>query len=212
MRAGIKDVVDLSKGTEELRQALDGALGRARNLRSTGSRPAVASRRRGRLISVFSSKGGTGKSFLASNLSAALSHRWRKDVALVDLDFEMGDAFAYFRKDPASQVEELLALGERAERDSVRRLGTSFGEHLWGFGAPMDPAAPSVAGEKAGRLLGIMRGTFDYTVVDCPASYADHVLAALDLADWICLVMGLDVAGLRHVAMALDTLIQLGIP
>ena len=93
----------------------------------------------------------------------------------------MGDVFAYFRKDLASQVEELLALGERAERDSVRRLGTSFGEHLWGFGAPMDPAVPSVAGEKAGRLLGIMRGIFDYTVVDCPASYADHVLAALDL-------------------------------
>jgi len=212
MRAGAPDVVDLSKGAEELRLALAGALGWSTNLRSGGTKKTPAYRRRGVLVPVFSSKGGTGKSFLASNLSAAISHKWAKDVALVDLDFEMGDAFSYFGKDPTNQVDDLLAMGDRAEKETVQQFGTSFAGHLWGFGAPMDPAAPAVAGEKAGKLLRLMRSTFDYTIVDCPATYADHVLAAFDLADWICLLTGLDVVGLRHLSMALDTLVELGLP
>ena len=85
MRAGIRDVVDLSRGTDELRHALDESLAWARSLRTTATdwaRPLPT--RRGPIVGVFSSKGGTGKSFLASNLAAAMAAGRRSDTALLE--------------------------------------------------------------------------------------------------------------------------------
>ena len=75
MRAGIRDVVDMTQGTEELRDAVERAVAWATNLRSmSGSRHGERARRqRGHIISVFSSKGGSGKTFLTTNLAAAIA-------------------------------------------------------------------------------------------------------------------------------------------
>src|ERR671924_1687331 len=72
MRAGIRDVVDLTQGSEELRDAVERAIAWAQNLRSADVRE-LSSTERGRIISVFSSKGGTGKTFLTTNLATAIA-------------------------------------------------------------------------------------------------------------------------------------------
>ena len=76
MRAGIRDVVDMTQGTDELREAVERAV-------SLGREPALGQRRcsqadggkvrRGHVISVFSSKGGSGKTFLTTNLATAIA-------------------------------------------------------------------------------------------------------------------------------------------
>jgi len=85
-------------------------------------------------------------------------------------------------------------------------------DHLWGFGSPQDPAVEQVAGEAMGKALRAVRDTFAWTIVDASANYADHNLATFDLAHTICLVSGLDVVGIRHLAKAIDTLSQIGFP
>jgi pilus assembly protein CpaE len=214
MRSGLRDVVDLSRGTEELRQALDEALSWARSLRGASaewSRPEP--RMRAPIVAVFSSKGGTGKSFLASNLAAAMAGGRRNDTALLDLDTEMGDVFSYFGEEPRQAFSDLLALAdERSPRQRIREAGLSFMPHLWGYAAPNDPAAPAVSGESVGKLLRAMRGSFDAVVVDCPAAYSDQVLTTFELADTILLITGLDVVGLKHLSIAARTLMDLGVP
>ncbi len=155
MRAGIRDVVDMTQGTEELRDAVERAIVWAANLRSRAGdrrkRPPTSNR--GRIVSVFSSKGGTGKTFLTTNLASAISELTGQDTAVVDLDFDMGDVFTYFGREPSVGIHDLMELGEGGDHDRIRQVGVQVGDHLWAFGAPADPAAEAPGGEAIGKFL-----------------------------------------------------------
>jgi pilus assembly protein CpaE len=213
MRAGIRDVVDMTQGSEELRDAVERAIGWASNLRSVSSISQDSPQsNKGRIISVFSSKGGSGKTFLTSNLAAAIAEITGEDTAVVDLDFDMGDVFTYFGREPTTGIQELMELGEGADRGRLREVGVQLGDNLWGFGAPPDPAAEAPAGEAIGKFLRAIRGEFSQVVVDASVDYSDSALVCFDLSEVICLVTGLDVVGVKHLSKGLDTLLSIGLP
>jgi len=213
MRAGIRDVVDLTQGSEELRDAVERAIAWAANLRSAGSERAGSGHSdRGRIISVFSSKGGSGKTFLTANLGAAIAELTGQPTAVVDLDFDMGDVFTYFGRESGATLMDLMLLGEGADREQVYSVGTQLGDNLWGFGAPVDPTVESPAGEQIGKYLRALRNAFTFVVVDASVDYSDSALVCFDLSDVICLVTGLDVVGVKHLHKSLDTLLSIGIP
>jgi pilus assembly protein CpaE len=212
MRAGIRDVVDLTQGSEELRDAVERAISWAQNLRSADMREQLSPNERGRIISVFSSKGGTGKTFLTTNLASAIAEVTGQDTAVVDLDFDMGDVFTYFGTEPSSNIVDLMLLGEGGSRDEIRAQGRKLGDHLWGYGAPSDPTAETPAGEQIGKFLRAIRSAFTYVVVDASVDYSDSALVCFDLSDDICLITGLDVVGVKHLSKALDTLLAIGLP
>jgi len=212
MRAGIRDVVDLTQGSEELRDAVERAISWATNLRTARSLEELKPSQRGTIISVFSSKGGTGKTFLTVNLAAAIADLTKRDTAVVDLDVDMGDVFTYFGREPTRQIEDLIALGEGADPEHIRGAAVQLADHLWGFGATPDPAAQVPAGELVGKYLRALRGEFAYVVVDASADYTDLALACFDLSDSICLVTALDVVGVKHLSKALETLLTIGLP
>ena len=213
MRAGIRDVVDMTQGTEELRDAVERAIVWASNLRSatvvtqSGHQP-----QRGRIISVFSSKGGAGKTFLTTNLAAAIAEVTGQDTAVVDLDFDMGDVFTYYGTEPKTSIPELMELGEGAPHDQIRGMGVQMGEHVWAYGSPPDPAAEVPAGELIGKFLRGLRNDFPWVIVDASVDYSDSALVCFDLSDTICLVTSLDVVGVKHLSKALDTLLTIGLP
>jgi pilus assembly protein CpaE len=212
MRAGIRDVVDITQGSEELRDAVERAIVWAENLRRLRGDMAAKPQQRGMVISVFSSKGGTGKTFLTTNLASAIADVSGQDTAVVDLDVDMGDVFSYFGTEPSKQVMDLIGLGEGADHDSVMAHAQRFGDHLYGFGAVPDPAMQPPAGEAVGKYLRVLRANFAYVVVDASADYTDLALACFDLSDAICLVTGLDVVGVKHLSKALETLLTIGLP
>ena len=217
MRAGIRDVVDMTQGTDELRDAVERAILWASNLRSaTGLSRAEGGGgqrgTRGRIISVFSSKGGSGKTFLTSNLAAAIGATTGQDTAVVDLDVDMGDVFTYYGREPSATIHDLMELGEGADHTRVREVGVEVAPHVWAFGAPPDPAAEAPAGEAVGKFLRSIRNEFAFVVVDASVDYSDSALVCFDLSDMICLVTGLDVVGVKHLSKALDTLLTIGLP
>ena len=212
MRAGIRDVVDMTQGSEELRDAVERAITWADNLRhQRGVDPGQPSQR-GVVISVFSSKGGAGKTFLTTNLATAISQLSGRDTAVVDMDVDMGDVFSYFGLEPNKQVADLIGLGEGASTDEVFANSIQLDDHLFGFGAVPDPAMESPGGEAVGKYLRVLRNNFAFVVVDASNDYTDLALACFDLSDAICLVTGLDVVGVKHLSKALDTLISIGLP
>jgi pilus assembly protein CpaE len=212
MRAGIRDVVDMSQGSEELRDAVERAITWADNLRHQRGVDPITPSQRGVVISVFSSKGGAGKTFLTTNLATAISQLSGRDTAVVDMDVDMGDVFSYFGLEPNKQVSDLIGLGEGASRDDVFANSIQLDEHLFGFGAVPDPAMESPGGEAVGKYLRVLRNNFSFVVVDASNDYTDLALACFDLSDAICLVTGLDVVGVKHLSKALDTLLTIGVP
>jgi pilus assembly protein CpaE len=212
MRAGIRDVVDLTQGSEELRDAVERAIVWATNLRQVAQGGTESKQTRGRIISVFSSKGGTGKTFLTTNLATSIAEMTGQDTAVVDLDIDMGDVFTYFGKEPSSTIQDLMGLGEGVDAIGIRDAGVKLADHLWAYGAPPDPAAEAPAGEAIGKFLRALRSNVPFLVVDASVDYSDAALVCFDLSDAICLVTGLDVVGVKHLSKALDTLLSIGLP
>ncbi len=212
MKAGIRGVVDMTQGPDELRDAVERAIQWAANLRSVGAVIHDTPEKRGKIISVFSSKGGTGKTFLTTNLAAVMAEMTGVDTAVVDLDVDMGDVFTYFGKEPSVSIHDLMGLGEGADHETVLQMGVKVGERLWAYGAPPDPAVEAPAGEAVGKFLRTVRGNFGWVVVDASVDYTDSALVCFDLSDSICLVTGLDVVGVKHLSKALDTLLSIGLP
>ena len=215
MRAGIRDVVDMTQGTEELRDAVERAILWATNLRSVGGRAATETTlgQRGRIISVFSSKGGTGKTFLTTNLAAAIADITGQDTAVVDLDIDMGDVFTYFGREPiAAGRGPHGARRGRRPRPDPRDRACSSATTCGASARRRDPAAEPPAGEAVGKFLRTLRADFPYVVVDASVDYSDSALVCFDLSDAICLVTPLDVVGVKHLSKALDTLLTIGLP
>jgi pilus assembly protein CpaE len=212
MRAGIRDVVDLTQGAQELRDAVDRAIAWATNLRSLRGAMADNPAQRGKVISIFSSKGGTGKTMLTTNLATAIADVSGKDTAAVDLDVDMGDVFSYFGIEPKFQIQDLIDLGEGANRETILNHAHQITDNLYAFGAQPDPTVETPGGEVVGKFLRALRSTFPYVVVDASADYTDLALSCFDLSDAICLVTALDVVGVKHLSKALDTLVGIGIP
>jgi pilus assembly protein CpaE len=212
MRAGIRDVVDLTQGAQELRDAVDRAIAWASNLRSLRGAMADNPAQRGMVISIFSSKGGTGKTMLTTNLATAIADVTGKDTAAVDLDVDMGDVFSYFGIEAKFQIQDLIDLGEGANRETIINHAHRITENLYAFGAQPDPTVETPGGEAVGKFLRALRSQFRYVVVDASADYTDLALSCFDLSDAICLVTALDVVGVKHLSKALDTLVGIGIP
>ncbi|HWL66674.1 MAG TPA: P-loop NTPase [Actinomycetota bacterium] len=211
MRAGVRDVVDLSRGEEDLADALSRASDWARGVRSHTAEPEHAGER-GKIISIFSSKGGVGKTFLSCNLAAALADKGEGDTALLDLDLKVGDVFSYFGQEPTRPIQDLLSLAERKDPEALVATGKQLGDNLWAYGVTADPACESMPGETTGKIVRNLRANFAYTVIDASNDYSDQTVAVFDLSDEIWLVTGLDVVGMRHLLIGMDTLTSLGIP
>jgi pilus assembly protein CpaE len=210
VRGGVRDVVDLTKGRNEFREALRRAVewngGMRVSASVNGSKGPT-----GVVVAIFSTKGGTGKTFLACNLAAALAERSGSQVGLLDLDHDLGDVFAYFDAEPSRTLQELLTLDDGADADAVAQLGTPLTKGITGFGSRPDPRAEPIPGAAIARMLSKLKDAFAFSVVDATSEYSDHVLAALDLSDAICLVTGLDAIGVRHMSIAIQTLQNLGV-
>lgn len=214
LRAGVREVVDPNAPAAELRHALERVMDTSARIRSTrGTRMLEPAQGNGTIVSLFSSKGGTGKTFLAANLATALAARSRADTAVVDLDLALGDTVSYFGAEAPLDIEKFLALSEWNDRVAMRRAGLQVGDHLWAYATKPDSATSNhLSGEAVAKTLRTLQRNFAYTVVDTAPVYDEKALAALDLADVICLVAALDVVAIRHLSSAFTTLLSLGIP
>lgn len=212
IRAGVRDVVDLSTGRNELSQSLSRALEWAASVHGQQSDHKIQKEKVGSIITVFGSKGGAGKTFLACNLAAALAQRTGRETALIDLDFGSSDVFSYYGADPRHTLEDLFAPGGLEDKKTIVQSGTELAPRLWGFGSPADPTLEPIPASGVGKILRGLQMNFDFVVVDGPAQYTDQMLAALDAADAICLVASLDVVGVRHLVKAFETLMSIGVP
>src|SRR5439155_17455707 len=107
-----------------VKEAVERALEWSDGLRSARRSPLTAGGAEdGVVISVFSSKGGTGKTFLAANLAAAVAQVSGKDTAILDLDLERGDVFSYFGQETACSPQELVALADLPDPADVLAAG-----------------------------------------------------------------------------------------
>lgn len=163
-----------------------------------------------KVISVFSAKGGLGKTTIAANLAVSLAEK-NKKVALVDLDLQFGDVSIFMDAEPKDTIADLVQDVDFSSIDSVRSYMTVHpsGVHL--ICAPKSPEyADIVTGEKVQSLIGLLRSYYDYVIIDTATSFSDATLSALESSSQILFVTGLDISILKNSKTAMGILESLG--
>ncbi|MGH3442787.1 MAG: AAA family ATPase [Nitriliruptorales bacterium] len=214
LRTGVRDVLPRDVDAWELREAVNRALAESADRRRSGGtteEPTTTPSRQGAVISVFSTKGGCGKSVVASNLAVLLSRCANDRVALVDLDLESGDLAIMYQVLPALTIFDAA---EKLERLDTEALGGYLTGHESGVDLLAAPPEPSLAGAVSGdavrTILDLLRASYPYVVIDGPPSFTDQFLAGLDVTDDLVMVTTLDVPSVKNLKLALQTLEQLG--
>lgn len=168
--------------------------------------PAKASDRNGKVITVFSPKGGVGKTTVAVNLAVALSGSGAARVCIVDLDLGFGDVAITLQLIPEHTIAEAVDSEEHLDFALLETLLTRH-ENCSILAAPTHPDGKDrVSPGLVRRILRILRQHFDYVVVDTSPSFDDQVLHAFDETDECIIVATLDVPTIKNVKVALETL------
>jgi pilus assembly protein CpaE len=210
LRSGMREVVE-----ERDLTGLGAAVSRAREvwLALSGGSAAATETSRGRLVTVFSPKGGVGKTTLAVNLSLALTQGGTKKVCVVDLDLAFGDVAITLQVFPARTIADAVHLESGLDFHVVEPLLTNYHDQLSALVAPVQPdAKDSIPPSLVGRILNLLKQQFDFVVVDTSPAFDEFVLQAFDETDDLLLVTTLDVPTLKNVKVAVETLDLLNFP
>jgi pilus assembly protein CpaE len=202
-RAGVREVLPSAPSPEVLRAAL------ARITRKRGG-AAVE----GKILAMTSCKGGSGASFLATNLAWVLASLHNRRVALIDLNLQFGDAAMYVTdQKPASN---LALVCQQIQRLDAAFLASAMIEVTPGFhllAAPDDPAhATDVKAEHVEAILKLARANYDFVIVDVGRSLDAVSLRPFDMADMIFPVVQLTLPFIREAKRLVEVFLSLGYP
>jgi pilus assembly protein CpaE len=167
----------------------------------------------GKVVTVFSAKGGVGKTTLATNLAAYLAKSGAKTL-LLDLDLAFGDVAISLQLMPRKSIHDAVAMSGNIDAQAIEALITNHeSSGLDVICAPNDPGdADRIPVSTITELMKVARGQYEFVLVDTPPSFTEHVLAACDLSDVLVLIATLDIPAVKNLKVAIDTLDMIGSP
>jgi len=167
---------------------------------------------RGKVVTIYSPKGGTGCTTLAVNLALTL-HNEDTRVALVDGNLQFGDIAVFLNEQGKNTIVDLAPRAEELDPEIVQDVmlkHAASGLHI--LAAPSRPEhAERVTSSQFTKVLEYLRQLYAYVIVDTPALLTDVTLAAIDLSDLVVLVTTQDIPSIKNCRLFLDLSQTLGI-
>lgn len=203
MRAGAKEFVPIPIIKSEFFESVNKLLSEFNETKKTNNC---------KIISVFSNKGGIGKTSLATNLALELSKITKENIALIDLNFQMGDITTFLDLKPSFNISYmlenldkinetfLLSTLERYKKTSLYVLADP----------PYFKQADNIQPRQITKLFNTLKETFSYIIVDAEASFEGKNIAALDNSDLVLLVSVANIPALRNTQRCLELFEKLG--
>lgn len=191
LRSGAREFLELPINSDEFETVLD----RVQEFSANNT-----SKKSGRVVAVFSAKGGTGVSFLAANLAAAMGVH----TLLADLSLQAGDAASFLGLEARYSLTDFVQNRERLDQALMTSLVTPHSANLSVMAAPLEAhEAEEIRPQDVSEILHQLRQHYECIVLDLPHTFDPVTVAALDLSDDILVVLTLDIPGIRGAKRAL---------
>ncbi len=205
MQAGVTEFV----GKPIVPEALDAAIERV--LRKSGRQAKRVTGQPGRLLMIFSAKGGTGSTTTAVNLATEMHRLTRKRTLLVDLDLELGESALVMGVQPRFSLVDLVRNFHRVDS---RLLASYIERHETGveiLSAPYQPADyEAVSTDRIKQVLQFLKQHYDYIVVDSPKTFTPAAMGAFEEADELYLLTTADIPSLRNLTRCVQLIRSFG--
>ena len=159
----------------------------------------------GKVIVVFSPKGGVGCTTVTTNLAVTL-HNAETPVVVVDGNLQFGDLTIVLNERGKNSVVDLAPRADELDTDIVDDvLITHRATGVKILAAPQSPEqAESISGEQYGKILAYLRRLYSYVIVDAESALSDIVLSAFDASTMVILVANQDIPSINDARLFLD--------
>ena len=166
----------------------------------------------GKLITLFSPKGGAGKSVTAANMSAGIAKLTGKKALLIDLDLQFGDLAFMLGLKPKRSIADLVE-GNPETADDLKKY---LSEHPHGFSVLPSPFKPEqsemVTSAHLRKIIKIAKTVFDYIIIDTHSLFQDLTINSLDISDYICLIMAPELNHIKSMMQCMKVIETLKYP
>lgn len=167
---------------------------------------------KGKIVTIYSPKGGTGCTTLAVNLALTLNNEDTR-VALVDGNLQFGDVAVFINEQGKNTIIDLAPRADELDPEIVEDVmlkHAATGLHV--LAAPSRPEyAEKVSSNDFAKVLEYLRQMYAYVIVDTSSQLTDATLAAIDVSDLVVLVTTQDIPSIKNCRLFLDLLQTLGI-
>jgi len=211
MLAGARDFLTKPPSIDELTAAINraGAMASEERTKAATTAPsgsaspstsgAGAAAAHGKIVVIYSPKGGTGCTTISTNLALAIKND-KNNVLLVDASIQYGDVCAFLNEKPKNSLLDLIPRVDELEVEIIEDVTTKHaasGIHI--LAAPSRPElAERVDSEQFGKLLLYLKQIYNYIIIDTSSFLNDVVGSALELADLIILVTTQDIPSIKN--------------
>jgi len=216
LRSGVKDVLQAPVETDQLAEAVARVAAGLVMSAPVATNPALVEPdgEIGRVITVFSTKGGAGKSVVATNLAVVLARRSDRPVVIVDADLQFGDVAVMLKLSPQHTIVDAVSSLDRLDFPLLQSL---LIEHqpsgVKVLPAPLEPAfADQIGATEMVQVVEMLRKFCSFVIIDTPAYFNDVVLGLIEISDDVLLVAGMDIPNIKNVKIGLQTLRLLNTP
>ncbi len=209
MRAGVSDVIEAPLDEAKIEAAIEQFAHDVlkRQVTDTSSEAPEASGEKGRIITVTSAKGGSGKTVLATNLALVLNRFPDSKVVLVDADLQFGDVCLVLQLEPRFTMVNAAHELHQLDGELLDSLLTEHPSGLKVLAAPLEPAfADDITTAGLMQMLDVLRDNFDYIVVDTAAMLDELILSLIEKSDDILMLVDMDLPSVKNAKLALETL------
>ncbi|MGD2253675.1 MAG: response regulator [Anaerolineales bacterium] len=225
MLAGARDFIPKPPSGDELVATIRLVSKRAREQREKMAKPVEQARGRGsggmaeaailplgRLVAIYSAKGGVGCTTLATNFAIGLASEETPTV-LVDTSLQFGDVSVFLNLQPKTSIVDLAARAEEVDLEVIEDVLLVHESGLRVLPAPPRPEmADQIRAEQVRRVLQALKRMFTYVLVDTSSAMDDVTLAVLDTADLLITVASPDIPSIKDARQVFDLLDVLEFP
>lgn len=205
MRIGASDFLSLPLIKDEFFEVLN-----KHYLDMTGAKPKKS---KCRVVTVYSNKGGVGKTSIATNLALELAKITKENVALIDLNFQLGDVTTFLDLKPSFNISYMLQNLDKINEDFLLSTLEKYKDTSLYVLAdpPYFKQADNVSSKEITKLFDILRDTFSYVVVDTSGGFDSKAINALENSDLIFLVAIINLPALRNCQRCMELFDKLGL-
>lgn len=158
-----------------------------------------------KILSVFGTKGGAGKTTVSVNMAVALQKKGKK-VLLIDLDLQFGDVGVFMDIPVYDTISDLVA-----ENDySLATVNSYLYTHSSGVRVLLAPQSPEFAElvkpTHVNAIIDAVKDSYDYIIFDLGPTLDDCVLQALELSDTVYFIITPEISTLKNAKNCMNVL------
>lgn len=166
-----------------------------------------------KIISVFSGKGGSGKTTVAVNLALELAKQTEKKVALIDMNFCMGEAASFLNSKISFNFSNLLENIDNIDKQTMLQMFDKYKDsELYLLSeSSKGESLSSITFNRITRFFKYIKEVFSYIIVDLPTAADEKIFKTLQTSDYILYVSVVNYNALKNTKNCIDLLIDKGV-